>query len=72
MLAHLLRAMFMSVRASEIRTIPISGNGIAASIRDQSRANISPTPPRPSTKARADFEHAWQVFQSKRTEADFR
>jgi hypothetical protein len=35
--------MFMSGRlpsASEIRMTPISGNGTAASIRDQSRANI--------------------------------
>jgi hypothetical protein len=53
-------ATFMAGRlpsASGIRTIPINGNGTEASIRDQSRANIRPTPP--------------QVFLSKRTEADF-
>ena len=49
----LITAMFMSVRspsASAIHMTPIRGNGAAASIRDQSRANISPTPPRPSPR----------------------
>jgi hypothetical protein len=49
----------------------IRGNGTAGSIRAHIRVNISPPPPRPFDEARADFEHAWQVFQSKRTEADF-
>jgi hypothetical protein len=66
--------MFMSGRlpsASEIRTTPIRGNGIAASIRDQSRANIRPTPPRPLRRPAPISNGAWQVFLSKRTEADF-
>jgi hypothetical protein len=68
---HIITAMFMSVRlpsASEIRTIPINGNGTAGSIRVRDRANVSPT----FEEARADFERAWHVFLSKRTEADFR
>ena len=55
-------AMFMSVRspsASAIHMTPIRGNGAAASIRDQSRANISPTPPRPSPRPEPiSSEHA--------------
>jgi hypothetical protein len=66
--------MFMSGRlpsASEICTTPIRGNGIAASIRDQSRANIRPRPPRPSRRPAPISNSAWQVFLSKRTEAYF-
>jgi hypothetical protein len=39
-----------SPSASAIHTTPLRGNGTAAPIRDQSRENISPTPPRPSTR----------------------
>jgi hypothetical protein len=65
---------FMSGRlpsASEIHTTPIRGNGTAASIRARIRVNISPTPPRPSTRPAPISNGAWQVFLSKRTEADF-
>ena len=67
-------ATFMTGRlpsASTIRTTPISGNRAAASIRDQSRVKSVPTPPRPSRRL-APTSRAWQVFFSKRTEADFR
>jgi hypothetical protein len=63
--------MFMSGRlpsGSETRTTPIRGNGTAASIRE----SINSAHPQPSTTPpRADFERAWQVFLSNRTEADF-
>jgi hypothetical protein len=50
---------------------PIHGNGAAASIRDRTRANIRTELPPPSTRPGADFEQAWTLFLSKRTEADF-
>jgi hypothetical protein len=54
--------------ASGIHTTPIRGNGAAASIQAHIRGNISLTT---FEQARADFERAWQVFLSNRTEADF-
>ena len=53
-------AMFTSARlpsASAIRTVPIRGNGAAVFTLARIRANISPTPPRPSRPAQlvADF-----------------
>jgi hypothetical protein len=46
------------------------GNGAVASIRDRTPANIGAARP-PFDQARADFERTWEVFLSKRTEADF-
>jgi hypothetical protein len=61
--------MFASGRsrgASAIRMTLIRGNGLADFIPAVIPANVQMTPPR-----RADFERAWAVFLSKRTEADF-
>jgi hypothetical protein len=49
----------------------IRGAGIAASIPAPIRASMRTARRRPSIRARADFEGAWQRFLSKRTEADF-
>jgi hypothetical protein len=56
--------------ASAIRMTPIRGNGTAVSIRALIRASISLTAAT-FEEARADFERAWLVFLSKRTDADF-
>ena len=52
-------------------TTRIRGSGPAASIQARIQANIRVAPPPPFDEARADFEAAWQIFLSKRTEADF-
>jgi hypothetical protein len=57
--------------ASATHMTPINGNGGAASIRarpGEIRSGTSAT----FDEARAEFETAWQVFLSNRTEADFR
>ena len=49
----------------------IRGDGIAVSIRAVALGNARTERLRPSTQARADFEVAWRVFLSNRTEVDF-
>jgi hypothetical protein len=46
------------------------GAGPAASIPARIRANVPAEPPPPSIR-RTDFESAWRIFLSNRTEADF-
>ncbi len=55
---------------SATRKMKIRGSGIAASIRDHPGEHQNGTAAT-FEEARADFESAWQVFLSKRTEADF-
>jgi len=66
--------MFMSARLPSVPAIlmtPIRGNGTAVSIwariRDEHQSDTAAT----FDEARADFERAWQVFLSNRTDADF-
>ena len=64
----------MSARSrgpSAIPTQHCSGNGAAASIRDLSPGECTSSTAATFDEARADFEAAWRVFLSKRTEADF-
>jgi hypothetical protein len=60
-----------SPSASATRTILIGRNGAAASIRDRVGGEHQSDTAATFDEARADFEHAWQAFLSKRTEADF-
>jgi hypothetical protein len=60
------RHLFAGFLSTKIR-----GAGIAASIPAPIRASMRTARRRPSIRARADFEGAWQRFLSKRTEADF-
>jgi hypothetical protein len=53
--------------ASAISTTPISDNGAAASIRDQSRVKSVPTPPRPSKRlAPTSSAHGGCFFETNR------
>ena len=56
--------------ATATRTIPIHGSGAAASFRDRTRANNQDGTAATFDEARADFEQAWTLFLSKRTEAE--
>jgi hypothetical protein len=48
-----------------------NGAGIAASIRDHTRANTWRGSSPDFEQARADFEAAWRIVSAKRTEADY-
>jgi len=54
--------------AAAAHTTKIRGSGVAVSIRDREQQNGTAAT---FDEARADFEGAWRVFPSKRTEADF-
>jgi len=67
-------ATFMPARSRSgqaIRTTPIPGNGVAASILDPHPGECRSGTAASLDEARAGFEEAWKVFLSNRTEADF-
>jgi hypothetical protein len=61
-----------SPSASATRMTARSGSGAAASIRDRIPGEHQSGTAASFDEARADFESAWKIFLSKRTEADFR
>jgi hypothetical protein len=61
----------IAVRGGNPQT-PTRGNGTAASIQARSPGEHQSGTAATFEEARADFERAWQVFFSKRTDADFR
>jgi hypothetical protein len=60
-----------SWRASAIRRIPSRGNGAGAFIPVVDPGECTGGTAETFDEARADFEAAWKVFLSNRTEADF-